>query len=96
MELDDAVENQEQIQAVSHTIEQVSDAVPVIGNFALACPRAVTKHLFCSVLDKRRPAIYAGMHPSGCCWLCAATAAIWCDKDLVSGTIVIVSDMSTE
>ncbi|GAN05225.1 hypothetical protein MAM1_0085c04694 [Mucor ambiguus] len=30
MELDDAMENQEQIQAVSHTIEQVSDAVPVI------------------------------------------------------------------
>lgn len=33
MELDDATESQEQIQAVSHTIEQVSDAVPVIGNF---------------------------------------------------------------
>ncbi|CAO0791604.1 unnamed protein product [Mucor circinelloides] len=30
MELDDAMENQEQIQAISHTIEQVSDAVPVI------------------------------------------------------------------
>lgn len=33
MELDDAMENQEQIQAISHTIEQVSDAVPVIGNY---------------------------------------------------------------
>lgn len=31
MELDDAMENRNQIEVISQTIEQVSEAVPVIG-----------------------------------------------------------------